>query len=306
MSWRKVLVKWFRLAGLGLALALTGCASSPVVDNGDWHYPAMAVPLQPSLQQEIQLARIDQLLRRADIDDDIRAKMFYERGLINDSLGLRDLARLDFNQSLALKPDQAEVFNILGVYYTQSREYDAAYEAFDSTLELAPQNQFALRNRAIALYYGGRYELAHADIQAHFQDEPSDPYRAIWLYLIESEYSPSVAKENLSESYSDRDDEWGWELVAMLLEEYSDQEFFQRILKKTRNNTLLAERLTEAYFYLGKRYQAEGDFPNAISLYKLAMAGNVYEYVEHRYALLELSRIFQQAQAEAQAKKVTQ
>ena len=47
-----------------------------------------------------------------------------------------------------------------------------------------------------------------------------------------------------------------------------------------------------------------GDYANAISLYKLAVSFNVYEYVEHRYSFLELSRIFSTLKAEhlAQAK----
>lgn len=66
----------------------------------------MAIPLQPTIQQQIQLARIDQLMKRDDLDNDTLAQMFYERGLLNDSLGLRDLARLDFNQSLSMRPNQ--------------------------------------------------------------------------------------------------------------------------------------------------------------------------------------------------------
>ena len=65
---------------------------------------------------------------------------------------------------------------------------------------------------------------------------------------------------------------------------------------------MLAQRLTEVYFYMAKRHQQEGDFAGAISLYKLALAGNVFEYVEHRYSFLELSRIYNHVKAEQLAK----
>lgn len=263
----------------------------------------MAVPLQPSVQQEVQIARLSQLLQRPDLSDEVRAKMHYERGNYYDSVGLRDLARLDFNQSLQLNPAQPDIFNLLGVYFTQVGEFDAAYEAFDSTLELAPENSYAERNRAIALYYGGRIDLALEDMTKHYEEMPSDPFRALWLYIIEAEQNPEQAKANLEKRYQrDRSEEWGWVLVAIMLRDVSDDAALKAIMDGTRENYRLAERLTETYFYLGKRYQLEGDIADAISLYKLAISFNVYEYVEHRYSFLELAQIYDQLQQEQLAK----
>ncbi|MDD9175423.1 MULTISPECIES: lipoprotein NlpI [Aliivibrio] len=283
-------MNWIRVALVGAVLVLSGCASN----SSGWGYPPMAVPLQPSIQQEIQLSRLDQLLLRPDVDDITRAKMFYERGLINDSLGLRDLARVDFTQSLNLKPDQSDVFNILGVYYTQNTDFDGAYEALDSALELDPSNQFAERNLAIALYYGERYDQAYEIATKHYNDAPRDPYRAIWLYWIGLEVDAKVATETFQKQYQQRaDEDFGWDLAGLILKETSEDEFYKKLLTTTRNNVALAEKLTEGYFYLAKRYQHEGDYSNAIALYKLAMAGNVYEYVEHRYSFVELGKIYQ-------------
>ena len=89
------------------------------------------------------------------------------------------MARLDHNQSLSLNPAQPDLFNLLGVYFTQVGEYDAAYDAFDSTLELDPANSYAARNRAIALYYGGRIDLALEDMTEHYQEDTADPFRAL-------------------------------------------------------------------------------------------------------------------------------
>ncbi|ANU35463.1 lipoprotein NlpI [Vibrio scophthalmi] len=293
-------MKWFQTLTLGLSiLVATGCTST---SNQQWVYPPMAVPLQASMQQEVQIARLSQLLKRPDLSEELRAKMLFERGNYYDSVGLRDLARLDYSQSLQLNPSQPDLFNLLGVYYTQVGEFDAAYEAFDSTLDLDPENSYAVRNRAIALYYGDRIELAIEDIDAHFAEEPSDPFRALWVYLIKLEQTPEAARQTLLEQYQQRDSQWGWVLVAITLGEVSEEQAFKAIIAGTRDNTLLAQRLTEAYFYLGKRYQHQGDFAGAISMYKLAISFNVYEYVEHRYSFLELTRIFTQVKAEQLAK----
>ncbi|KLV04451.1 lipoprotein NlpI [Photobacterium aquae] len=291
-----------KLACLALTMVLAGC-SSP---QQQWNQPPMAVPFQPTIQQQIQLARIDQLLKRNDLDNATLAQVFYERGLLRDSLGLRDLARLDFNQSLSLKPDQPDVFNILGVYFIQSAHFDAAYEAFDSTLELDVTHPFAQRNRGIALYYGGRYQLAYEDLNAHYQQGINDPYRAIWLYLVELEREPEKAQQKLRNWYDASDkQEWGWQIVRLYLNDVSERDFLNSIALESEDNDMLAERLTEAYFYLGKRYHHNKDFPAALMLYKLTLAGNVYEYVEHRFALLELNRLMTEVNNQPQPAAVT-
>ncbi|KLV07750.1 lipoprotein NlpI [Photobacterium ganghwense] len=276
-------------------MMLAGCSSPP----SQWTQPPMAVPFQPTIQQQIQLARIDQLLRRDDLDGNTLAQIYYERGLLHDSLGLRDLARLDFNQSLSLKPDQPDVFNILGVYFTQSAHFDAAYEAFDSTLELNIRHPFAQRNRGIALYYGGRYDLASEDLNAHYQQDINDPYRVIWLYLVELEVDEQQALDKLRQRYAAADkQDWGWHIVRLYLGEISEREFLGQITTESEDNEVLAERLTEAYFYMGKVYHHNKDYASALMLYKLALSGNVYEFVEHRFATLELSRLTAEARRE--------
>lgn len=282
------MVKWLKVVAVSGLLLLTGCASN----SSQWLYPPMAVPLQPSLQQEVQIARLSQLLQRQDLSDDVRAKMYYERGNYYDSVGLRDLARLDFDRSLNLNPRQPDVYNLLGVYFTEKREFDAAYDSFDSTLELDPANEYAERNRAIALYYGGRYDLAFEEMSKHYQDDPQDPFRALWLYIIELNVDPVAAVDKLKQRYDARSERWGWIMVAIMLEEVSEERALKAIVGATSDNQMLSQRLTEVYFYLGKRYQLQGDYANAISLYKLALSFNVYEYVEHRYSYMELGNIY--------------
>lgn len=51
--------------------------------------------------------------------------------------------------------------------------------------------------------------------------------------------------------------------------------------------------LSETNFYLGKYYLSLGDLDSATALFKLAVANNVHNFVEHRYALLELSLLGQ-------------
>ncbi|WP_165310372.1 lipoprotein NlpI [Vibrio ziniensis] len=299
-------MKWFKTAAASAALMLlAGCASTSSESDQTvpWVYPPMAIPLQANVQQEVQIARLTQLLQRSDLTDEIRAKMLFERGNAYDSVGLRGLARLDFTQSLTLNPAQPDVFNLLGVYYTEAGDFDAAYESFDSTLELDPDNEYAMRNRAVALYYGDRPQLAFDEADKHYQMDPNDPFRALWRYIIKMDLDPKAAKIELTEQLKSHNDEWGWLLVAMMLDEISEEQLFKAVLTSTRDNNLLAQRLTEAYFYLGKRYQMQGDYAHAVSLYKLAISFNVYEYVEHRYSFIEMGRIYKNLREAQQAKE---
>lgn len=280
-----------------MVVLLTGCSST----SYDWRQSAvLAIPLQPSLQQEVMLARMEQILSSRALSDGERAQLLYERGVLYDSLGLQALARNDFTQALALRQDMPEVFNYLGVYFTQSGQYDAAYEAFDSVLELDPEYRYALLNRGIALYYGGRYKLAQEDLLNFYQDDPDDPYRVLWLYLTESELNKDEALKALRQRYNAASrDNVGWNIVALYLGDMSEAELMRRLQDNSTDNTSLAEHLSEAYFYLGKRYLSKGDVDGAVSLFKLTMANNVHNFVEHRYAMLELSLLGQGDTSEA-------
>ena len=81
----KPFLRWCFVA---TALTLAGCS------NTSWRKSeVLAVPLQPTLQQEVILARMEQILASRALTDDERAQLLYERGVLYDSLGLRALAR---------------------------------------------------------------------------------------------------------------------------------------------------------------------------------------------------------------------
>lgn len=283
----KPFLRWCYVA---TALMLAGCS------NTDWRKNAvLAIPVQPALQQEVILARMEQILASRALTDDERAQLLYERGVLYDSLGLRALARNDFSQALSIRPDMPEVFNYLGIYLTQAGNFDAAYEAFDSVLELDPTYNYARLNRGIALYYGGRYLLAQDDLLAFYRDDPNDPFRTLWLYLAEREIDPTAAKAALKKRYDSAErGPWGWNIVEFYLGNISEAVLMERLKAEATDNTSLAEHLSETDFYLGKHYLSLGDKNNAMALFKLTVANNVHNFVEHRYALLELALLGQE------------
>lgn len=84
---------FLRWCFVATALTLAGCSNTSRRKS-----EVLAVPLQPTLQQEVILARMEQILASRALTDDERAQLLYERGVLYDSLGLRALARNDFRK----------------------------------------------------------------------------------------------------------------------------------------------------------------------------------------------------------------
>ena len=275
-----------------LILLTQSCAStSPKIANSTaMKQLIIAEPLPINYKNEIAIARLTEVIQRAELTKEQRAELLYDRGVRFDNVGLNSLARLDFNRSLHLKPDMVDAYNLLGIHYTQLQEYAQAYDAFDSVLDLKPEHEYAHFNRGIALYYGGRAQLAIDDFSAFHQKQVNDPYRLLWLYLAQSKVDPQKAKLMLREGEKNiADNVWAKRVIKLYLGEISLDKFTQELPYGLPDQKALTERLCEAYFYLGKLSLLRSQNGNAANYFKLALGTNVYEFVEHRYARLELN-----------------
>lgn len=274
-----------------LFLSIQGCASLTSSSNSTniINQLIIAEPVAVSYKSEVAILRLSEIIQRAEITDEQRAQMLYARGVRYDGVGLRSLARLDFNHALKLKPSLADAHNFIGIQFTQVQEFNLAYEAFDSTLDLKPEHEYALLNRGIALYYGGRPNLALDDFKTYHQNELNDSYRLLWIYLAESQIDSILALSNLEKNAEKvNDNMWAKSIIHLYLGKQSQQEFIGALTNNITTNKELGERLCEAYFYLGKYNQLLNNNHAAANFFKLALSTNVFEFVEHRYAKLEL------------------
>ena len=274
----------------GMSIFLTGCVSTQ--SGGAEQGKVMVEPVMPDYKLEITLAKLNEILSSADLTQEQKARFHYDRGVIYDSVGLRILSRIDFHQALKLQPNLADAYNFIGIYYTQEGQFESAYEAFDAVLELSPEYDYAYLNRGIALYYGERYELAVADMQSFYALDPKDGYRALWLYLTQSAQDPEQAKANLASSQPElAPNAWSSVLVDYYLGKKSREEVFAAAKVGLSHPNEYAERLCEAYFYIAKIAQEQGQYSDAANYFRLALATNIYDFVEHRYARIELAKL---------------
>ncbi|WP_440874046.1 lipoprotein NlpI [Thalassotalea sp. PLHSN55] len=281
---------YIKLVFLFLVTLIQACSS--VGQNNDSSSVGqliIAEPLPINYKSEVAIARLSEVISRAEITDVQKAQLYYDRGVIYDSVGLRSLARLDFNLALRLKPDLVDAYNFIGIHYTQLQEFPQAYDAFDSTIELAPEHDYAYLNRGVALYYGGRAELAVEDLDYFYGKQDNDPYRVLWLYLAERDVDAVKALQNLTKrAQLVSDNNWAKDIIDLFLGDVEQNQFLRQVPRGVQSSQELTERLCEAYFYLGKYNQFAGQMNAAANFFKLSMSTNVYEFVEHRYAKLEL------------------
>ena len=276
-----------------MTLLMQGCVSlnksSNSASSSAMSQLVIAEPLAINFKSKIAIARLSEVINRVKITDEQKAQLHYDRGVLYDSVGLRSLARLDFSHALQLKPNLIDAYNFLGIHFTQLKEFSQAYEKFDSVLELAPEHEYVHLNRGIALYYGDRPALAAKDFNDFHHKQSDDPYRLLWLYLAEYEVDATLAKQKLKERAKlVNDSTWAKQVIYLYLDEITQEKFISELTNNVQSNKELTDRLCEAYFYLGKYNQIIGYHGAAANFFKLSLSTNVYEFVEHRYAKLEL------------------
>lgn len=284
------------------ALIVSGCASTdPTPSNNDEPYivndVVISEPLAVDYQTEIHIAKLSQLINHVQLEKEKLAGLLYDRGVLYDNLGLRTLAHLDFRRALEHKPDFSDAYNFIGIHLTLMERYPQAFEAFDSALEIDPSHKYIHLNRGIALYYYGRYGLAMEDLEQFHAKQPDDPYRAIWLYFSEVHTDPEGARLRLvyNSAMLGRDN-WAYNIVERLLGNMTDIEFINTMTRALKSPRELNERLCEGYFYLAKLKLLENNPESAKNYFRLALATDINEFVEHKYSRLELMRLYKKEQ----------
>lgn len=89
---------------------------------------------------------------------------------------------------------------------------------------------------------------------------------------------------------------WSYQLVQYFLGDLTERDLLLNVQKDLTSHREYLERLCEAYFYLAKDAVEENKPLKAEDYFNLAMATNVYEFVEYKYAKLELRMLYSDEQ----------
>ncbi|MBL6734861.1 MAG: lipoprotein NlpI [Shewanellaceae bacterium] len=269
-----------------VVLILSACSSIPSSQQ-----TILVAPAEVNYRVELTLAKLNEYLASGKLSQAERVRFLYDRGVLYDSVGLKTLARIDFHHALKLQPNFVDAYNFLGIYYTQDQAFGRAFEAFDTVLELQPTYQYVYLNRGLASYYNDRFDLAAKDFNHFYELNPKDGYRILWLYIVAAATDEVLARQQLIEQRAQLDDaHWDAQLIDLVLGKIDYQQLFVVSSIQLTYRNEMAERMCEVYFYAGKVAQIQGDHHRAMDYFKLALSTNVHDFVEHRYARLELQK----------------
>lgn len=290
MSWFMSILKKVTILPLLTGALLVGCASQPTQVNPDLN---KIKPVTHTLKQQITIKRLSDLLTDPAFNETDRAEIYFQRGLLYDAIGLTHLAYFDWIYALELKPDLAGAYNMIGIYYLRQQEFSRSYESFDSAIELDPEHEFAYFNRAVALYYGDRAQLAEMDFESFYQFNQKDGFRMLWWYFAKQSYDPQAAKSQLKKQAQLLDENsWSRHLVRYVQDEISEAELLNYADEYAKQGLqTINQNLCEAYFYIGKKLKLAGKEQAANTYFKAVISTQVYEFIEYRYAQLELDTL---------------
>jgi lipoprotein NlpI len=149
--------------------------------------------------------------------------------------------------------------------------------------------------------------LASQDIEKFYEDKPNDPYRIIWRYLINAKLDEKVALANLKlHSQPEKEDYFIWRVIDLFAGRIGEGDLLQLSGVGVTSNREHAERLTEMYFYLGYWHREQGNIDKAIHYYQLTTATAIHDFIEYKYAYMELSSIQDQLMQEHEKKLAAQ
>ena len=285
---------------LFLLMSFSGCNSTyKVVDNPNKIQinPDYIIIEQPRVVKDQEIQELLALnFVKGNLNRRQQVLLEYEKAVKNDMMGLDLIAKYILVNLIKFENEYAPAWNLYGNLLFKSGNYLEAYDAFDAAVDIDPNLVSTYLNRGIALYYGKRSSVAYDDIYKVYMNDRNDPYIMMWLYLVEQNIRPDEALKNLSERYRlvvSKDNNWAYKIIDVILGDLSEDEFWRTIFE---NNLLeeggeinKPERLCEAYFYLGKYHQINGEKEVAQDYFKLSLMTNVKYFIEYQSSTYEVN-----------------
>jgi tetratricopeptide (TPR) repeat protein len=149
-----------------------------------------------TIKGEAALRACTEIIESSSASPADKSAALRNRGLTYDSLGDHDRAIAEYDKSLLLWPDYAEVLNSRGFAYYEKGDDDRAVADYDKAIRLKPDFDLALTNRGLIYVNKGDYDLAIADFDKLLLLEPDNATglnNRGFSYYAKGDYERAVA-----------------------------------------------------------------------------------------------------------------
>jgi len=246
------------------------------------------IATQTQYQSFVKSLALSSQLNAGRLTAGLRAQALTARGIQYDNLGRFDEGLKDLELALELAPDVPESLNAAAVNALQLRNYPRVLELAGRVLAKTPSDTEARNMRALASYFAKDYAAARADFDELLKDRSQvrRGYPIVWRSLTSSQGgqdSKDLARLPDEQLPSD----WPRPLVDWALGKAS----VDAVIASAKSGTTAAQRLCEAYYYVGEKYLADGDTRRAREFFQKAVDQGITEFIEDGSARNRLASI---------------
>ena len=166
-------------------------------------------------------------------------------------------------------------------------ELDDVAAFYSERLMLDPTDDDAYFRRGIAHFYAGSVSDAIADIERAHELDPSYPYYAVWLQIIDAR---NGVLDHLAEEVSHLDmTKWPAPIIRLLLSQMAAWAVL--VAAADPDTTVQAGQICEANFYIGQLELRKSSMKEAEHRFRLAALGCPQDFVEGPAARAELKAL---------------
>ena len=218
------------------------------------------------------------------------------QGLIAAKRGQPKEAVRLFSEALAaenLTPDErSTILNNRGVALKNLSQYEDAVADFSQAIALRnglPTKAF--HNRAMALFFLGRFPEAAADFEIFIDQNPKmgSPYPHLWLYLARERAGLNGVEALTHQAALLKAFPWPGPMAELHLDRYKPETLLEKIPDDSPQQK--RENDCDAFFHLGEYHLLKGDKAQAKAWFRKALATGMVHLNEYNGAATELARL---------------
>jgi len=217
------------------------------------------------------------------------AHAYCERSAAHYALDEFDKALQDANRAVELAPNDADMLSCRGETYYASGDFMHAAVDTSRAVLLGEGGPTYLRQRGLARFYLKQFgdaadDFARASGLEH--DSSSQAYADLWAVSAHQRAGKPLPAEIARRGAEHPHGDWPLPALAMMTGNLSVEDMLKIV--NARKGDELAVTQTEAYFYLGQHYMAQGDRSSAREAFEKVRSLGMIPYIEYISAAFEL------------------